>query len=163
MVGAANEGIAGSILSSDGSRLYVVTVQSQLHVIETNRRVIAQTVDLSQQQRSLVVKEMVALSSDGKRLFVGMQPNGGSSTEFRLFDTQTWKEVDRRSAKADMRRASLATSAGGYSIYSIQEPTFPQPADTIVNLGITSNQPTSPSAPLLVRKGEDIARVFIGP
>lgn len=88
--------MADSALSPDGRWLYVITDEPRLALVDVAKRTIERWVDLGGQGYPTVGYGSIALSADGGQLFVGVRTKGEDShvDEIRIFDTQSWKQVD---------------------------------------------------------------------
>ncbi len=156
--------IKGSVLSRDGRALYVVTDAFQVAVVDVTMRTVSRMVSLGRDYQ-VVPERSVALSPDGTKLFVGLSTREDVATanEIRTFDTLTWREAGRSHLTKPIGASTLTARADGRSIYSIGAAPLGH-ADTI--LGADTDQAPAAkdqASPVMMRKGEDILRVFVGP
>ncbi len=159
-------GIAGSVASPDSHRLYIVTDDFQVAVVDLEQRTVAQWIDLGRRNYRAVAIGLVALSADGTKLVVGEniqeKPGTDTATKLHLFNTGTWQKIRDFRIERPITHLTLVVHPDGRSVYGIGSSFNGRPlpdSDTILNLSLTGNQGEAP----LVRKGEGIMRIFIGP
>lgn len=155
-------GIAGMIVAPDGRMLYVVTDQLQVARIDLQRRVVAELVDLRRGAEVAAVYGSVARTADGGGLIVGLsarKPADGTVSEARVFDLRTWRVARRVAFPRPLLATTLAMRPDGAGFYGVAVAPFPRAASTLVRAGANGGQADA----LMVRPGEDIARLFVGP
>ena len=148
--------------SPDSGRVYVMTDNYRLAVVDIAQQALVAWVDLGRQPYQAV--RTMAMTPDGSRLFVGFRPNDSEPaiTEVRVVDTTTLREVGRLSTGKGFTSPALAVGPDGQSVYSSTSSDTGGPEawrDTLVQLNATSRAAT----PLLVRQGEFIRRIFVAP
>ncbi len=157
-------GIAASMLSPDGHRLYLVNADLRVVVVDMDSRSVLEKRDLGRRNYVAVPDGHAALSPDGTRLFVAVlpAPDARGADVIQAFDTQTWQQVESVTTGRPLSGGSLTVSANGRHLYGIGH-TFdgqamPQ-ADTVLAWGEAGAQVGAP----ITRRGELIYRVFTGP
>jgi DNA-binding beta-propeller fold protein YncE len=158
--------IVSSVESPDGGKLYVVTSDWRVAVVDLERRAMLQVVDLGGMHKGDVAGRLVALSSDGRSLLIAESIQNGAGKaiahQLHLFDTQSWNETHNIRVDEPLAETSLAFDPDGRSVYGIttgqNHTPFPG-TDTILKISLTDDSTNA----LLARKGEGIMRIFFGP
>lgn len=159
-------GIVSSVESPDGRKLYVVTSDWRVAVVDLKGRALLQVVDLGGRDKGDVAGRLVALSRDGRSLLIGESIQNGAGKaiahQLHLFDTQSWNETHNIRVDEPLAETSLAFDPDGRSVYGIttghSNTPFPG-TDTILKINLTDDSTNA----LLARKGEGIMRIFFGP
>lgn len=159
-------GIATSVESPDGRRLYVITNDWRVAVVDLEGHAVVQMADLGGVDKGRVVNGLVALSSDGRTLLIAesIETAVGKviANQLHLFDTQSWREVHQIRVDEPLAPTTLAFDPDGRSVYGIttSHGNTPFPGtDTILKVNLTDDSTNA----LLVREGEGIMRIFFGP
>ncbi len=117
----------GSVMSPDGTLLYVVSLDDVGFgvMVFDERSNIRRHAPLADGESPPLLGEMVTLSPDGTRLYValGTEDNDGDTgthdvREIAVFDTNSWKDVDRITLDVPLKGGAFAMSPDGRYIYT---------------------------------------------
>lgn len=164
------EGLVGAALSTDGTRLDVVTntapFSRTFHVaeIDVERRLVTHWLDLRGPSARKLPEGFVAFSADLNRLAVGENvqavPGTDTATELQVFDVDAAREA-RRIQIAQPLAYRLAFAPDGRTLYALGQgdgATGREPVNTVYAID-AGRQPR----PFFTRDGEGIAQIFLGP
>ncbi len=116
---------AGAIASSDGSRIYAVTGNGHLLVVNVRQRKLERMVDLDLAPEQRIPPDLIVLSPTGDRLYVGVGAHALTDSlyaqQVRVFDTESWKRVSL--FKPARSTFAMALSPDGRRLYTVDPST----------------------------------------
>lgn len=158
-------GWAKSLLSPDGTELYLVDTTEQVVILDTQRKTL-RSENWPRTSYPLSRGLAVALSGDGTKLVVSqtIQEKFGTdnATLFRIFDTRTWNEENQ--FRFEQPGVAVAVNYDASMIYAAVPRYMPDthlvlPADMIVEFNAATGQVEAQH----IRTNENIQRLFFGP
>ena len=156
-------GVFETFTSPDGSILYLVTNQGEIHVINTEQQRILRSIDLGLISDSSTEIDSASLSHDGKRLAISLSPINASQqkvSKVALLDVDSWQLLGQESLSKTVHGVSPLLEDDTVLLYGIQTPSFPRAADTVVRLNLLTDDF---SALQFKRPGENIIRIAFEP
>lgn len=113
--------IASAVESPDGRWIYVVTLTGRVFVVDVQRERVDRVIDLELIGSFEVSGPRVALSPDGKTLYLGasdtVEITQGDATSIQRFDVATWRRTGRTHAELPFH--SLAFGPDGDYLYAM--------------------------------------------
>jgi outer membrane protein assembly factor BamB len=149
-------------LAPNGYQIYAATTNHEVLLVDTEQRMLMPLLTLEREpdMAEEFYQEQVAPSNDETKLVVnriiqvGTGLDSTMTSEFHVFDTRTWQEIQRIQYPQPV--AMLAGSSDGQSMYAVSgDPNgFP---DTIVQFDLAGEQVWVKR----VREGESIRTIFV--
>jgi DNA-binding beta-propeller fold protein YncE len=157
----------GMAVSPDGQLLYIVS-GGRVTVVDMNERaVVDERTSLGLDTPPISLLRLVALSSDGTRLLIGLgtdrdpDTSAVSSREIAVFDTATWQQIGRITTELPITGQTLAGAPGNQAVFAVHN-AFREGTSIPTTASILKLSSDAEPAVFATREREEVLAIIAG-